>query len=107
MTPTLQLKSQPELPFAHAAPRRPDGVPADVCDLFERLALQVAAQGFKRYSARALLHRIRWHFHVEKGDRDFKCNNNSTPAMARWFLAAHPELPGFFETRSSPNEEED
>lgn len=77
----------------------PEGVPADVCDLFEKLALEIAAQGFDRYSARAILHRIRWHHHVEKGNRDFKCNDHWTPAMARWFAERHPHLNGFFETR--------
>lgn len=37
-----------------AAPKAyPHGIPADVCDLFETMALQVAARGFDRYSARA------------------------------------------------------
>lgn len=77
----------------------PDGVPRNICDLFERLSLEVARRGFKRYSARAVLHRLRWHFNIEKGERDFKCNNNWTAALSRWFLKRHPELPDFFELR--------
>lgn len=90
--------------FAPRAPTRPDGVPADVCALFERLALEVRASGFDRYSARALLHRLRWHHHVERGDREFKINNKHSAPLARWFLAKHPEMPDFFELRERADE---
>lgn len=78
----------------------PSDVPPDVLALFEELALKVAKAGFKQYSARAVLHRIRWHHQIDQGNRDFKCNNNWTARMARWFLKKHPELPEFFETRN-------
>lgn len=77
----------------------PSGVPADVALDFERLTLEVAAHGFRRYSAGAVAHRLRWHHHIEKGNRDFAINNNWTAGLARWFLDRHPELPAFFETR--------
>jgi hypothetical protein len=77
----------------------PEGIPAPICDKFERLALDVASMGYKRYSADSVLHRLRWHYHIEKGDRGFKCNNNWTAPLARWFLKRHPELPKFFELR--------
>jgi hypothetical protein len=78
------------------------GVPRDVVVLFDHFAHQLARAGFTRYSARAILHRIRWHHHVERGNRTFKCNNLWTPAMARAWLAENPQYPGFFETRASP-----
>jgi hypothetical protein len=81
----------------------PDGVPVDVCLLFEKLALEVRALGFERYSARAIIHRIRWHEQIDKGNREFKCNNNWTPSMARWVIAKHPNMTEFFELRESPN----
>lgn len=77
----------------------PDEVPGDICDMFEDLALEVAGRGFKRYSADSILHRLRWHFHIEKGDRGFKCNNNWTAPLARWFLERHPEHKHLFELR--------
>ena len=77
----------------------PVGVPPEVCTLFEQLALKVAAHGWKHYSADALLHRIRWEMQIERGNRAFKCNNNWTAPLARWFLACHPEMAGFFELR--------
>ena len=76
------------------------GVPRDVIIKFEALALEVAARGYSRYSARTILHRLRWHFHIEQGSRDFKCNNNWSSGLARWFMNEHPEYPKFFETRS-------
>lgn len=80
-------------------------IPADVREMFERLAAEVRNRGFKRYSADAILHRIRWHMHIEKGNREFKCNDHWTAPLARWWLARHPEADGFFETRASPQGE--
>jgi hypothetical protein len=79
-------------------------VPPDVLDLFETLTFKIIATGRIRYSARAILHRIRWHYHIDKGIREFKCNDHWTPHMARWFMAQYPEHEGFFELRASPGE---
>jgi hypothetical protein len=51
----------------------PDGIPRDVCLYFEKLALDLIRDGHKRYSADGILHRIRWHWQVERGDRGFLC----------------------------------
>jgi hypothetical protein len=80
----------------------PTGIPAHVIHLFEKLTLGLIAQGFQRYSARAILHQIRWHYQVDVGMRDFKCNNNWSPRMARWFLKKHNQE-DFFELRASPS----
>lgn len=80
------------------------GVPADVCRLFIQYALQLKSRGIDRYSARAIIHRIRWHMHVERGDDEFKCNNNWTPRMARWAMREYPQLRGMFETRATSEE---
>ena len=82
----------------------PEDVPSEVAVLFEQLALQVAQAGHSRYSSDAILHRIRWHMHIERGDREFKCNDHWTSQLSRWFLAKHPELPKFFETRECRKE---
>jgi hypothetical protein len=76
----------------------PEGVPVDVCHSFEKLALEVRASGFERYSADAVLC-VRWHEHVERQNRAFRANNNWTAALARRFLKTHPEAAGFFELR--------
>ena len=86
----------------------PFGVPPEVLALFEKLALHIRERGFKRYSSDAILHRIRWHYHFERGLRDFKCNNNWTAPMARWCLSKYPgELENFFELRRSPHSDDD
>lgn len=95
------MSAAPLLDLMNAPPPYPDGIPAAVCDTFERLALELIGLGFDRYSADAILHRVRWHWQVEKGDRGFKCNNNWTPALARWFAKRNPTLKEFFSTREA------
>lgn len=82
----------------------PHGIPPDVYQQFEKLVFDVMDRGFNRYSADALLHRIRWHQQVERGNRDYKCNNNWTPTLSRFFMEKYPQHSGFFETRRSPRE---
>ena len=74
-------------------------IPQEVLDLYERLAQSILDVGLTRYSSDAILHRIRWHFKIDKGDREFKCNDHWTSTLARWWLDRHPEHPKFFETR--------
>lgn len=78
--------------------KAPDGVPEDVARLFERFALE-AAKYRKRFSADAILHRIRWFENIEQGNREFRCNDHWTALLARWFIAKHPEHSRFFELR--------
>ena len=67
-----------------------DDVPLDVRKHFDRYAVVLFMAGFKHYSSDAVLHRVRWHQQVERGHRDFKCNNNWTAPLARWCLRRHP-----------------
>jgi hypothetical protein len=80
-------------------PEYPVSVPRDVSQLFEQLTFYVRQQGFERYSSDAILHQIRWEYQVVRGHRDFKCNNDWTATLSRWFMKKHPEMTGFFETR--------
>jgi len=80
-------------------PPFPTGIPRDVVLLFEKLTFDVRAVGFTRYSADAILHQIRWHYQIERGIREFKCNDHWTATLARWFLKRHPHMKGFFELR--------
>lgn len=94
--------------FQYAAERAsnsepPEGVPSDVALLFEKLALQLWERGRRRFSADAILHRIRWEFTVER-DGEWKCNNNHTSVLARWFQTKHPDKAEFFETREKRKE---
>lgn len=97
------MTGAPLLEWIPPAPRNPypEGVPAEVCALFEKVALDLVAGGFEHYSADAVLHRIRWEANVERGNRDFKVNNDHAAPLARWFMKRHPEARGFFELRAA------
>jgi hypothetical protein len=75
------------------------GAPLEVIELFDELALKVWSRGYTKYSARAILHQIRWFYHIEKGIREFKCNNNWSQTLALNFMARHPSMGKFFEIR--------
>jgi len=81
----------------------PPDIPIELCDKFIELAREVKRAGRRRYSADAILHRIRWHFVIEQRRGDWKANNNDTSRLARWAMANHRDLEGLFETRRSPN----
>ena len=70
-----------------------------VYELFKGFAFRVINKGFKAYSARALIHLIRWHTSVETNDPSgFKVSNNHSPYYARLFMRDHPEHSDFFRT---------
>jgi hypothetical protein len=98
-----------QLAFALSPPMRaiepPKECPAEIAALFEHYALEVIGAGITRYSARALFHRLRWHEVIERGNRDFKINNNLSAGLARWFMKKHPEHGRFFETRGTEESE--
>jgi hypothetical protein len=77
----------------------PEDVPVEVSALFETLALNLHSAGIVRYSADAILHRIRWEMHVTRGNRAFVANNNWAAPLARWFMARNPSCGKFFELR--------
>jgi len=74
-------------------------IPAQVVTMFNQLTFEVIEKGFNRYSADAILHRIRWHMQIERREGDFKANNNWTSDLARQFMQLYPQHKGFFETR--------
>lgn len=72
----------------------------DVFRLFAKYAFEVKSAGFKRYSARAIIHRIRWHVDMATTDPNhdgFKISNNHSPYYARLLQAKYPlEFEDFF-----------
>lgn len=71
-----------------------------VWEAFKRFAFEAIEAGMKRYSARAIIHRIRWFVEIEiKSADDFKINNNYSPHYARLFMKDFPQHGKFFETR--------
>ena len=70
---------------------------------FKALALQARANGQKHWSARAIIHIMRWRMRIrQRGDATFKINNNYSPGLGRLAMAEYPELKGFFSTRRHP-----
>jgi hypothetical protein len=74
----------------------------EIAGMFIRLAVRMLNRGFGRYSAKALIERIRWHYDLKHGPQDdgFKVNNNYGSYLARFAMEREPRLEGFFETRS-------
>jgi hypothetical protein len=68
---------------------------------FKHFTFRLARVGKKRYSARQICGRIRWHVEVDRNEPadEFKVNNNYTPDLARKFMEENPQFEGFFETR--------
>ncbi len=65
-----------------------------------RLARQVKARGFSRYSIKGLFEIVRWNVAVGKGpDDDFKLNNNLSAFYAREIMRREHDLKGFFQLR--------
>lgn len=67
---------------------------------YAKLMAGVGIEGFRRYGAKAIMERVRWHYDVRRYyTAGFKVNNNFVSRYARMFMADHPHLDGFFETR--------
>lgn len=73
----------------------------EVYALFQKLALELWAVGIRRYGAGAIFERMRWHEVVEKGNRDYKLNNDWRAPMSRLLILDYPQFADFFETRKS------
>jgi hypothetical protein len=69
-----------------------------VYTLFKRFARE-ARDKVKRYSADAILHRIRWHVSVETRGDEFKVNNDWAAYYARLLIAEDASYVAFFELR--------
>ena len=77
-----------------------DNANPEVWELFKKFAFQAIQSNRSHYSAHAIIHRIRWHVHIETNRTDdFKINNNHFPYYARKFDREFPQYRGFFMTR--------
>tara|TARA_R110002126_G_scaffold118575_1_gene258779 strand:- start:739 stop:1029 length:291 start_codon:yes stop_codon:yes gene_type:complete len=71
-----------------------------VYQLFCKFTEQIIAAGFKSYSAKAVIERIRWHTDIVHNDGDeFKITNNHTAYYARHYMEMNPMYVGFFKTK--------
>ena len=82
-----------------AAFREFDREHPEVFRLFREYAESVRGRGFTRYSADAILHRIRWWHHVERGQTEFKINDHFSSRYARLLVSVDPSFAEFFEFR--------
>lgn len=69
--------------------------------LFIKFTMEAYRAGRRKFGAQAIFERIRWHVQVETTGDEFKVNNSHIAYFARKAMAEHPQLAGFFETRSA------
>ena len=70
-----------------------------VYELFKRFTFEVIKKGVRKWSADAVMHRVRWEASLITDDPKFKINNNYITFYARLFMAEYPQHQGFFEIR--------
>lgn len=67
---------------------------------FERFCFEVLARGYRRYSADAVMHRVRWE--TSSGAKSgLKINNNFVSYYARLWRRTHPQHRSLFAVRRS------
>lgn len=79
----------------------------EVYELFLKFAKEALLIGHKRYSADAVMHRVRWETNASWfGDRnrDFKINNNHVSWYARKLMSEDSRFQGFFRLRGTREE---
>ena len=73
-----------------------------VYELFCQFAAQIIAAGKQRYSADAVIHRIRWHTSIEtRSDDGLKINDHFSAAYARLYVRDYPQHSDLFRLRRS------
>lgn len=73
----------------------------EIWRLFEKYALEAVASGRPRFSARTIIHRLRWDTLVSGTGKEYKIWNDFSVYLARKFLLKYPERPTFFSLRAS------
>lgn len=68
--------------------------------LFDRFTHQILAAGFQRYSADAVMHRIRWHTNIVARNPALRMSNNHAAYYARLWMANNPRHTALFELRA-------
>lgn len=69
-------------------------------DAFKAVAFDAIRMGFKSYGANGIFEIIRWK-RAERGEGEFKINNNYAPLFARLFANEYPQYSSFFKFRKS------
>lgn len=71
---------------------------------FKRFAWEAKRMGRSRWSADAIIQRIRWFICIETAGDDFKVNDHFSAEYARLLIAEEPAFEGFFELRKTRQE---
>lgn len=66
---------------------------------FKLFTFEVIAKGHQRFSADAIMHRVRWKTQIETDPYQYKINNDYVALYARMFMEDFPQFDSFFETR--------
>lgn len=69
-------------------------------EAFKSVALDAMKMGFTNYGANGIFEIIRWK-RAERGEGEFKINNNYAPLFARLFVNEYPQHKDFFRFRKS------
>lgn len=70
-----------------------------IWDSFVAWARESKNSGRRRYSARAIVERMRWDAEITKGSSKFKMSDGATPYLSRLLMAEYPsEFAGYFTT---------
>lgn len=70
-----------------------------VFETFKALAFQMQRTGRKRYSAWAIINKIRWDYDLKTHGDEFKISNDYIALYARLLIYRHPEFEPFFELK--------
>ena len=72
-----------------------------VYEWFVRFANEALDAGRPRYSARTILHRLRWYTDIETDGDDFKINDHWSPFYSRMLAKEDERFSDFFEFRGA------
>ncbi len=70
-----------------------------IWEMFVKYTKDLTDAGLQHYSARGVMHRVRWEAGIKSSSDPFKINNDFTPYYARLFMREFPKHDGFFKTR--------
>ena len=72
-----------------------------VFEKFVEFARLMQKAGHTKYSANAIIHRIRWEMDIKTTGSEFKLDDSFTPIYGRLAEYLHDDLKGFFEFRKT------
>jgi len=67
---------------------------------FEKITLDLIDKGHDQYSARTIVHVLRYQTHVGEFKSKYKINDHVSPMFARIFILIHPKHEGFFKIKN-------